>query len=154
MKKIFFAAIVPFLISGCASKNAFENLQLSTEQEKAIENTRSAKMTSEELVGGIFSAIYLNNIYKNLDPKKQYFYVSAYCKTDTSGFKTTLNGNLPLETQKLPIENKYSHLTLSKNDWSTNLLISFETKDTDDLNLSIDNGQFSSGQLKFVKDSL
>ena len=140
------------LISGCATKNAFSEFNLEDSEQKAIENTRCAKITSEDVVGGIFSAVYLNNIYENMDKEHKMFYISIYIKEKIDGFNVTLNNEAPVKSEKLPSLNKYSHLLPNKNEWSQNYLVTFKSTPNSDINLSIDSGQYSSGLLNYAKD--
>ena len=152
MKIFLLGAVATLLLSGCASKNAFSKLQMEPEQEKAVENTRSAKIISQDKVGGIFSAIYLNNIYNEIDKNTHFFYISTYLKEGNSDLLVLLNDERPLSTKKLPSSNKYSHLLDTNNKWTTNHLVTFTDTKSQDLNLSIGSGQFSSGLLKYSKD--
>lgn len=140
------------LISGCATKNAFSEFNLKDSEQKAIENTRCSKITSENVVGGIFSAVYLNNIYENMNKEHKMFYISIYIKENNNDFNVTLNNEAPIQIQKLPVLNKYSHLLPNKNEWTQNYLVTFKSTPNSDINLSIDSGQYSSGPLSYAKD--
>ena len=152
MKFFLFALIALIFSSGCATKNAFTKLGLENNQEKAIENTRCAKIISGDVVGGIFSAIYLNNIYENINKEHKVFYISLYIKEKSDSFNVTLNNESPIKTQKLPSINEYSDLLPNKNQWIQNYLVIFKSTPDSELNLSIDSGQYSSGLLKYSKD--
>jgi hypothetical protein len=152
MKFFLFALITLILSSGCATKNAFTKLGLDDSQEKAIENTRCAKIISDDVVGGIFSAIYLNNIYKEIDDAHTLFYISIYIKEKSNDFNVTLNNELPVNIKKLSHINKYSHLLSSKNEWNQNYLVTFKNPVDSKLNLLIDSGQYSSGLLSYSKE--
>lgn len=153
MNIFFIGTITILLFSGCATKNAFTKLKIDADQEKSIENTRSSKLTSENEVGGIFSAVYLNNIYTALDSRKQLFYISIFRKDTTAPLKLSLNRVKPLEIKELPTSSKYVRLLKKNNQWTKNYLVSFEVSTTTtDLNLSIDSGRFSSGSLRYLKD--
>ncbi|MBC8237658.1 MAG: hypothetical protein H8E76_05455 [Helicobacteraceae bacterium] len=152
MKTFLFALITLIFISGCATKNAFTKLGLEDSEQKAIENTRCAKVISGDIVGGIFSAIYLNNIYEDINKEHKMFYISMYLKEKSDNFNVTLNNEKPIQIKKLPDFNKYSHLLPSKNKWTQNYLVTFKSAPNSDLNLSIDSGQYSSGPLSYSKD--
>ena len=152
MNFFLFALITLILSSGCATKNAFTKLGLEDSQEKAIENTRCAKIISEDVVGGIFSAIYLNNIYKDINKEYKVFYISIYIKEKSDSFNVTLNSESPIKSEKLPNFNKYSHLLPSKNKWTQNYLVTFASTPNSAINLSIDSGQYSSGLLSYSED--
>ena len=152
MKIFLFSFILTILISGCTTKNAFSKLEMSKDQEKAVENTRSAKMIEGENIGGIFSAIYLNNIYKNINKESKLFYISIFMKEKNSSINATLNNNKAIHSEKLPHTNKYSHLLPITNTWTQNYLVTFTDTQSKDINLSIDSGPFSSGLLSFQED--
>lgn len=152
MKIFLLTGVAALLLSGCATKNAFSKLNMEPEQEKAVENTRCAKIISQDKVGGIFSAIYLNNIYSDMDKNMHVFYISTYLKENSDDLLIRLNNKNPLSQKKLPSSNKYSHLLDTKNKWTTNYLVTFTGTKSPNLNLSIDSGQFSSGLLKYSKD--
>jgi hypothetical protein len=160
MKIFLTALIIAILISGCGTRNAFSKLNIEPEQEKAIENTRSWKITSQDNVTGVFSAVYLNNVYKNMSKNTNEFYLSIYLKDKNHDLNITLNKKIPLKMEKLTSENKFSNLLPMKNEWAKNYLVSFKNIENDDNNasdeliLQIDSGQFSSGQLKYSKDQL
>ena len=139
-------------ISGCATKNAFSKLNMGVEQEKAIENTRCAKLVSKNIVGGIFSAVYLNNIYKDIDKKTQKFYISIYMKNTEENLNIRLNTEEPLETKKLPSTNEYVHLLSTKNKWTSHYEVTFAKTQDESLSLSLDSGPFSSGLLSYPID--
>lgn len=64
--------------------------------------------------------------------------------------KIKLNSKLPIKLQKLPRENKFSHLVSIKSDWNKYYLITFSKEDK--INLVLENGQSSSAVLKYQKD--
>jgi hypothetical protein len=152
LKILLLGLATTLFISGCATKNAFSKLNMGTEQEVAVENTRCAKLITEDSVGGIFSAVYLNNIYKDMDQKTQNFYISTYIKKSDIDLDIKLNGKKPLTITKLPSLNKYSHLLSTSNEWTKNYEVIFMKTKSSNINLSIDSGQFSSGLLKYSKD--
>ena len=154
MKIFLLSTITIILISGCATKNAFTKLNIDEEQEKSIENTKSTKLMHGTEVGGVFSAIYLNNIYKDIDSNKELFYVSIFRKDTSSPLRTNLNAQEAMQMKKLSSFNKYPGLLGTNNKWTQNYLVSFESTKSVDLNLSIDSGQFSSGPLEYSRDLL
>lgn len=152
MKILLLGLLTTLFISGCATKNAFSKLNMGREQEVAVENTRYSKIMSEDNVGGIFSAVYLNNIYKDMNQKTQNFYISIYTKKSDRNLDIKLNGQKPLRIVKLPNSNKYSHLLTTDNEWRRNYEVTFTKTKNLNINLSIDSDQFSSGLLKYSKD--
>ncbi len=153
MKTFFTIITLLVFINGCATKNAFSKFNITKEQEYSLENTRNGKIIDGEKVIGIYSVVYLNNII-NTESKNQTekFYISIYSK-DKSIEPTILLNNLKSKNIKEYAKvNEFSYLLTMQNDWNKNYLISFDNSSKEKLNLSIDIGQFSSGQLNFLKD--
>ena len=117
-----------------------------------MENTRTGKLSFKDKVGGIFSAIYMNNVSSEFDNEYNNFYISAYIKNKNEYLNITLDGKKPLEIKELSKDNEFSHLLYIKSDWGKNYIMSFENNERSEVNLLIENGQFSSGQLSFSKD--
>jgi hypothetical protein len=154
MKFISITILTIILLSGCATKNAFTKLGISDEREKAVENTRTGKLKRDLEIDGVYSAIYLNNVYSSIDNNKIVFYVSIYSKNKDEELKITLNNQEPTEMQKLPKENRFSDLQSMKNNWINNYIVIFQNNNLKKLNLTIENGQFSSGLLNFQTNQL
>ena len=152
MKYFFMALIITILLQGCSVKNAFSKLEISNEQEKAVENTRSGKMQYGEKVGGIFSVMYLNDIYPSMNRNTNYFYISVYTKDKNEDLIILSNGQKPLKIKSLPHNNKFTRLLPMQSEWAKNYLVSFDNNEKEGVNISIESGQFSSGQLNYSTD--
>ncbi|MDO8454346.1 MAG: hypothetical protein Q7S59_07230 [Sulfurimonas sp.] len=153
--KFFFTSLAFILFfSACADKTAFSRFEMSKEQELAASSLQSSKIVSEEGVDGVFSVIYLNAIYPDMVNKYETFYISLYLKKDKENFVIKLNGKMPLEMEKLPHENKFSHLASTENEWNSYYLISFEkdSQDSKQLSLVLESGRSSSVALMYQKD--
>lgn len=155
--RIFFSIFtILILLSGCATKSAFSKLDLSQEQELALENTRTGKLALNEKVGGVFSAIYMNNVTEKVDTNLINFFVSVYLKDQNKDLNITMNKQTPIEIKELPHKNEFSTLLPIDSKWSKSYMVSFENNETTQkkkrLNLLIESGQFSSGQLSYLKD--
>jgi len=148
-----FTIILTFLvlISGCASKNAFEGFDMSKEQELSEDALQRSKIKFGEKVNGIVSTIYLNFV----SPKKyndgEYFYVYAYVKNKNYEIGFLLNDKEPIDVTELPSRNIFTPLTSIDNKWSKYYLVKFEEQG-DKLNFVFENGPYSSDILKFEKD--
>ena len=160
--KSFFTLLIFFtLFTGCSSKNAFDQFKLSKEQELSISSLQSSKIISKEgKVEGVFSAIYLNEVYPKSFNENEYFFVYTFTKetkemynpnkpTDTD-LRLKLNSKLPIKIKKLPKDNRFSHLVSIKSAWNKYYLVAFEKEDT--ISLVLENGQSSSAALKYQKD--
>lgn len=149
------------LFTGCSSKNAFFGFEMDKTQELCASGMQSSKIVSKDgEISGVFSAIYLNDIYPHAFYGDEYFFVFFYTKeerelydsknpTDTD-FVLKLNSQLPIKTEKLPQENQFSHLTDIKNDWNNYYLVAFRKSDM--LNLVLQNGKSLSAVLKYKKE--
>ena len=149
MKYFFTTLIITILLSGCATKNAFSKLKIDSEQELAIENTRTGQIKYEVEVEGVYSAVHLNAVYSRLRNEDTTFYISAYLKDKNADLNITLNKQEPIEIKELPQDNRFTHLQAIKNNWIKNYLVTFKKNKSLKLHLLIESGQFSSGLLKF-----
>lgn len=154
MKYFLISLIVSVLITGCATRNAFSMLEITPDQELAVENTRSGQIRVDKKVSGVFSAIYLNNVYPNMKEDTNLFYVSVYTKKKNSDVNITMNGNSPVDIREILYETKLNSLLPIKTAWTKNYLVSFENIVSAGITLTIENGQYSSGPLTYSKDNL
>ncbi|MCX6051402.1 MAG: hypothetical protein NTZ60_02720 [Campylobacterales bacterium] len=153
--KIFLTSLTFMLVfSSCADKTAFSRFEMSKEQELTASSLQSSKIVSGERVDGIFSAIYLNEIYPDSMCEHESFYISLFLKQDREDFKIKLNGKLPLSVEKLPHANKFSHLALVENEWNSYYLVTFEkdAQTRDRLILQLESGLSSVAVLTYQKD--
>lgn len=161
-----FLLIFTFLLffTGCSSHNAFDLFNLDEDQERSVTSLKIAKLQSKNgAVDGVFSAIYLNEVYPKSFNDGENFFVYIYLKKDEKMFdpkeltKTNLNIKLntkfPVKIEKLSRENKFSHLISMKSNWNKYYQVTFLTQDTKDLSLSLEleSGQSSSAVLKYQK---
>lgn len=158
-----FLIILTFLIffTGCSKKNAFFEFKMNKIQELSVSSLQTSKITSKSgEVTGVFSAIYLNEIYPESFYGDEYFFVFFFIKdakemydpknpTDTD-LRLKLNSKLPIKIQKLPEENRFSHLVDIKSDWNGYYIVAFEK--ADEIGLVLESGQSSSAVIKYKKD--
>ncbi len=152
MRYFLTALIITILLQGCSVRNAFSKLEISEEQENAVENTRSGKMQFNEKVGGIFSVMYLNDVYPSMNKTTNYFYISIYIKDKNEELIISSNGQKPLKIKTLPHDNKFTRLLPMQSEWATNYLVSFDNNKKKGINMLIESGQFSSGQLNYSRE--
>lgn len=151
--KIFLAPLAfVLLFSSCADKTAFSRFEMSNEQELAASSLQSSKIVSGENVDGVFSSIYLNEIYPERFQDEESFYLFLYLKTEKENFNITLNGKAPIKIEKLPHANEFSHLVSIENEWNNYYFVSFKKDSQSELNLQLESGPFSSAVLKYQKD--
>jgi len=161
----FFLIILTFLtlFSGCSKKNAFYEFKMDKEQELGIANLKSSKIVSKNGdVIGVFSAIYLNNVYPETYKEDESFFIFIFTKekkelydtnkpTDTN-LKIKLNSKLPIKIEELSQENRFSHLVDIKNNWNRYYIVTFEKANT--INLILEDADASSGVLKYKNEIL
>jgi hypothetical protein len=161
MKTFFIFLTFLILFTGCSNKNAFFGFEMDKAQELCASSLQSSKIMSKEgEVSGVFSAVYLNEVYPHSFYGEEYFFIFFYTKenkelydsknpTDTD-LILKLNDELPVKIEKLPKDNQFSHLADIKNDWNHYYLVAF--KKSDALNLVLENGNSSSAVLKYKKE--
>jgi hypothetical protein len=150
MKSILILTTLILIFSGCSHKNAFSNFEMTQKQELGASSLQNSKVKAGERVDGIFSAIYLNEVYPELFNQNEYFYIFYYLKNEENS-RVKLNGFLPLKIKKLERENQFSHLIEVQNRWTQYYLVSFDKQDNN-LSLVFENGQSSSDTLIYQKD--
>jgi len=152
MKYIIITLITIFSFVGCSKNNAFDNFKLTKDQELSINSLQSSKIKNGDKVDGIFSAIYLNDIYPKLFNDNEYFFVFYYMKEDNKNLNFKLNNFLPIKIKKLPTKNRFTKLINIQNSWNNYYLIAFKKQEKKFLNLSLENNQYISDLLKYQKD--
>ena len=148
-----FTIILTFLvlISGCASKNAFEQFEMSEKQELSANALARSKIKYADKVNGIVSTVYLNFVSPEEYTDGEYFYVYTYLKNKNYEFHFLLNDKEPISIEELPRKNAFTELTSIDNEWNRYYLLKFEEQG-DKLNFVFENGPYSSDILKFEKD--
>jgi len=148
-----FTIILTFLvlISGCSSKNAFEQFEMNEKQELATNALARSKIKYADKVNGIISIVYLNFVSSDEYDDGEYFYVYAYLKNKNYEFRFLLNDKEPVSVKELPSTNKFTELTSISNEWSKYYLVKFAKQD-DKLSFVFENGPYSSDILRFEKD--
>jgi len=164
MKTFLLFFTILFFLTGCSSNNAFDLFKLDKDQERSISNLESAKIvTNDGFVSGIFSGIYLNEVYPNSFNDGENFFIYIYLKKEEKLYdpkeliKTNLtlklNGKFAVKLKKLPKENEFSHLVSIKSSWNKYYLVTFLTAKKRDLSLSLEleSDPSSSAELKYLK---
>ena len=150
--KIFLITLTfSVLFSGCANKSAFEQFNMSQEQELSANALQRSKVKFGDKVNGILSAVYLNFVFPQKYNDGEYFYVYTYVKNKNYQSLFLLNGKEPLSIEELPSKNEFTKLTLEESEWSKYYLLKF-AKQGDKLSFVFENGPYSSDTLKFEKD--
>ncbi|MBU1658352.1 hypothetical protein KKG72_04785 [bacterium] len=161
MKSFFATFTFLFLLSGCSHQNAFTKFNMNIQQELASSSIQSSKIKNGTKVNGIFSAIYLNEVYPDAYNQHEYFFVYLYLKDkqemyDPNSFEDVklalkLNGKLPIKIKQLPHANKFSHLASVESEWNRYYIVAFK-ESSKKLSLVLESGQSSSVALIYQKD--
>ncbi len=161
MRYFFIITTLILLFNGCSHNNAFTKFGVTKEQELSMSSLQSSKIKLGEKVDGVFSAIYLNEVYPDIFNQNEYFYVYLYLKDakkmydpnslDDIELALKLNGKTPIKIKQLPNENQFSHLSSTKNEWSRYYIVAFKEIGKK-LNLTLESGNSSSAVLKYKKD--
>ncbi len=155
-------AVCALLLSGCSYNNAFTKFHMDKEQELSASSLQSSKVISQDgQTKGVFSAIYLNDVYPESFNQNEYFYVSIYLKdkkkmydpnkNEDVALTLMLNGELPIKIKKLPNKNQFSHLLSRTNDWNIYYLVAFKEQGNT-LSLVLKDKNSSSSALTYYKD--
>ncbi len=146
--------IAIFILTGCTTRNAFESFNLKNDQESAVENSHSGKIIKNGEVVGLYSAVYLNNVYTHVNDSREAFYISLYKKDGIyHNIKFTLNSKEAIRMDELSDDNQFKHLLSTKNSWSRYYLVTFAEDEKSNANiLKIESDLSSSGQVFFLKE--
>ena len=151
MKTFLITILFMFAFDGCSTKNAFSSFNITPDQERSEENTKSSKIQNGNNIDGVVTAIYLNKAMPETYKENEYFYVYLYTKQDNQNIQFSLNGDAPLRIEELEVENMFTHLTSFKADWSKYYLVAFKSQ-TEELSLLVRNAEFTSNKLLFEKE--
>lgn len=154
MKYFFASLFFILLLNSCATKSAFSKFEMDEKQELSASSLQSSKISSENSVDGILSAIYLNEVYPETYKEYDTFYVYLYLKREKHEFTIKLNDKLPLNMEQLPHDNKFAYLVSTDNDWNKYYIVTFEKADSNAtaLNLVVQSGDSSSKILNFKNE--
>lgn len=151
---LFFIVNIVFLV-GCSREYALENFDLTKARESSEIGFETRKLLNQDgTLAGVFSCVYLNDVYPDNYNNDEYFYVSFYTKDsdiyidprvdneesyakeiDTTSLDVKLNGKYPKEILQLPKINDFSKLLDIENEWSKNYLVVFSHSENLKLNL-------------------
>ncbi|MCK9453552.1 MAG: hypothetical protein WCY51_04480 [Sulfurimonas sp.] len=161
MKTFFTLLAFLILFSGCSRKDAFFGFEMDIAQKMSASSLQSSKILSKDgQISGIFSIIYLNEVYPKSFNENEYFFIFIFTKepkefynpkkpTDTD-LVLKLNSQLPIKVEELPKENRFSYLVDTKSDWNKYYIVSFKKSDT--LELVLEDKESSSEIIKYKKD--
>lgn len=164
MKTIYSAILFTLLFSGCSQQNAFTKFNMNQQQELSESSLQSSKVILNEEVHGVFSSIYLNEVYPKSFNQYEYFYVYIYLKEESDlhnpntlddiELTLKLNGKTPVKIQELDSDNRFSHLSEVRSDWNKYYLVAFEPVEEESLKLVLHNMGATSAALVYEKQLL
>jgi hypothetical protein len=140
------------LFNGCAHKSAFEDFNITREQELSEDIIQSSKIEKNNYIDGIVTAIYLNKVRPKIYKKHEYFYIYMYRK-DVKRYKVSffLNSKQSIKVTELDNPNKFTSLTSANAQWLQYYLVEFN-EGNNILNLQIKSKGGNSTNLIFKKD--
>ncbi len=151
MKTFLLITLISALFTGCSSSNAFSQFSLTPEQSKSENSILSSKIHFQNKTVGTVSAVYLNQVLPKIYNENEWFYVSMYTKDSEKDVKFFLNGEKALNVKKLQVENKFSHLLSSVEEWKTYYLVEFKQLGNT-LSFIVKNSNASSAPLIYKKE--
>ena len=151
MKYLLITSLFLILLNGCSYKNAYTSFDMNETQQLIESNTQSSKIESNNSVNAIFTAIYLNNIYKDKKMQNDVFLVSLYIKEKINHYKFKVNG-LSMKSMNI-IDNKNIYFPLIKNEnsWNKNYIVKFDNR-FKDINLTLNINGVSSVALNYFRE--
>jgi len=138
------------LLNACSYKNAYTSFDMNETQQLIESNTQSSKLETNSSVDAIFTAIYLNNLDKNII-KKDTFLISLYVKERVGSYMFRLNGVNMENMEIVDKKNVYFPLVKNQNSWNKSYLIKFK-KSVKDINLTLSIDGLSSYPLIFFRE--
>ncbi len=161
MKTFFTILTFLTIFSGCSSKDAFFGFDMDKSQKLSASSLQSSKIVSKNSeVKGTISVIYLNEVYPKSFNHDEYFYVFIFTKEpkklydpkepSESDMMLKLNSELPIKVERLPADNRFSHLVDTKNEWNQYYLVAF--KRSDSISLILEDSDSSSTVIKYKKE--
>ncbi len=154
MKYILITLTFLLFMSGCSHQNAFTKFKMTQEEEFLAANTQSSKIESADKIEGVFTAIYLNNVYKESFINDENFLIAVYMKNPETLYSFKLNKKSPLKIkkiEKLQEFGEFTQLMKTKEKWNEYYLVVFSTQEKK-LNLSIEKESSFSAELLYLKD--
>jgi len=141
-------------MSGCSYQNAFSKFNMTAEEELLAANTQSSKIASKEKIEGIFTAVYLNNVYRDSFGKDENFLIAVYMKNPKTNYNFKLNKQTPLKLKKINKLEEFTQFTAlmkTKEKWNEYYLVVFKEQEKE-LHLSIEKESSFSAELLYLRD--
>jgi len=158
-----FFTVLTFLtiFSGCSNKDAFFGFEMDKAQKLSASSLQSSKIVSKDSeLKGTISVVYLNEVYPKSFNQDEYFYVFIFTKEpkklydpkepSESDMMLKLNSELPIKVERLPADNRFSHLVDTKNEWNQYYLVAF--RQSQEISLVLEDLNASSSVIKYKKE--
>jgi len=153
MKSFSVCAVCLLLLTGCSQKSAFSNFELSKEQEYSISNTQRAKIVSPTQVEGVFTAVYLNNIYPQKHSASDFFLIFFYTKNDIHPKELvfTANQKNALTIEAIEKNEEFADLFEMQNSWNSCYMLEFKSDASNEIIFEVSGKSYSSIKLIYKK---
>lgn len=134
---------------GCSHKSAFDDFNITHQQELSEEALQSTKITKDGITTGIATVLYLNAVDKKQYKNHEYFYVYLHLNEQKNQNPLfVLNEESPIKITELKKNNKFTKLTNVNAEWLKYYLVEFK-KSKKELKFEIKSNNSSSKPLLF-----
>ena len=150
MKTSLIILIFMVTFAACSKNNAFYDFNMSKKQELSEDSIRSSKIQKNDVIDGLITVLYINNILPKKYHGNEYFYVYMYIKNSNNKVHFTLNGKKSINVKELNSKNEFSKLIRFDATWTKYYLVEFK-KEKNKLIFMAKDTKFSSNKLIFEK---
>ena len=163
MRNFFILISIMVFISGCSRTTAFDFFKMDDNYERAVDNLQTGTIVKSFETKAILSTVYLNRVYPKKYSDGEYFFVSIYLREDirlyfkaginNKKYKFTLNGEEPLLGEELKSDDELRLSMPITNEWNRYYLVKFDTQNTKELKLILENDESDSVELTYQKEN-
>jgi len=152
MKIYSIILFVVILFNGCSHKSAFDDFNITHQQELSEEQLLSTKITKDGVTTGIATVLYLNAVDKKEYKNHEYFYVYLHFEEKKNQkLLFLLNKQPAINVTELKNDNNYTKLTNVNAAWLKYYLVEFN-KSKKELKFEIKSNNNSVKPLLFKKE--
>lgn len=156
------------VFSACAIKENSNIAQLFKKDDIyhiSLMNTKKAQLIASLETKALLTATYLNPVFDHIEcgestairHQEEFFFVGVYItdsevhEFNSRGYTLMLNGKKPIGIQKLDRDDPLRYQMPMINNWSTYYKVKFPKVETNDLELTFENGRFGKDTLTYSK---
>lgn len=152
MKIYSIILLVATFFNACAHKSAFDDFNITQQQELSEEQLQSTKITNDKATTGIATVLYLNAIDTKKYKNHEYFYVYLYLDDKKNqNMHFLLNKQPAINVIEFKNDNQFTKLTNVNAAWLKYYLVEFN-KSQKELRFEIKSNNNSSEPLLFKKE--